>query len=858
LENLKRIISTAIILFWPLLLTHSNVISKLPGGYQYVFPGQASKDVHPSSTIIVRLENISPRELMNPGTFIQVSGENSGQLPGKTITASDNRTLIFESGKSYEPGEKVKVMIEPRLSEYSSKSIKPLYYEFTVLGENDTRIPFPEQGESDPNGPKKKSASSGPIIMSNGVSVPSDFPHVNITHNSNPSSDYIFLNNWGPPNYNIIFDTSGAPVWYWKTPGRRRDFKVQSNGLITMLVRDGYGGTGEGFIVLDQNFEFIKSIRASNGYDTDEHELYMLPDSGYFLIGRRETLVDMSQYVPGGQTNASVRETCIQEFTADDELIFIWRAWDHFDIRDLEIDNLTGANIRFPHMNSIFTDDDGHILLSSRHLSEISKIHRQSGEFIWRLSGIPGSPNNDFDFVDDPLNGFRNQHAIRPIGNNRYALFDNGNLHSPQISRALEYLIDTVQMRATLVWEYRTDINNRFSRYMGNTQRLPNGNTHINWAVGDILPIAMEVTPAGEKVFEMWFTKGYHCYRSFRHPWNGECLVPYLLLEPQADNITLIFNKFGDNSVDYYKIYGDTVPNPVTLLDTSFKTLKHLRGLENGNRYFFRVTAVDKDGSESDFSNEETISVNFFQPGSDLIVNGDFRDSLDAWTWIVDSMASAEVQVDNGICNFKIQDGGDRIFHVQLRQNGIQLIQGLTYTFEFDAWADAPRVVEIKIGKDDFPYTNYSRINYLALSSTPEKFTFTFDMLESTDTNCRVVINAGLDAQDIYIDNLSLIVGTPATTVKNIMSKEQLEVFSNFPNPFNNSTIINYSIPVRGHVSLKIFDDIGREVRELINEVQSPGNHQVNFDASHLESGIYFYRIITGDIMQTEIMLLNR
>jgi hypothetical protein len=131
-------------------------------------------------------------------------------------------------------------------------------------------------------------------------------------------------------------------------------------------------------------------------------------------------------------------------------------------------------------------------------------------------------------------------------------------------------------------------------------------------------------------------------------------------------------------------------------------------------------------------------------------------------------------------------------------------------------------------------------------------------MLESTDTNCRVVINAGLDAQDIYIDNLSLIVGTPATTVKNIMSKEQLEVFSNFPNPFNNSTIINYSIPVRGHVSLKIFDDIGREVRELINEVQSPGNHQVNFDASHLESGIYFYRIITGDIMQTEIMLLNR
>jgi hypothetical protein len=164
--------------------------------------------------------------------------------------------------------------------------------------------------------------------------------------------------------------------------------------------------------------------------------------------------------------------------------------------------------------------------------------------------------------------------------------------------------------------------------------------------------------------------------------------------------------------------------------------------------------------------------------------------------------------------------------------------------------------VEIKVGEDDFPFTNYSRINYLALSSTQRKFTFTFEMKESTDTNCRVVINAGLGAQDIYIDNLSLIVGAPTTNVRNIPSNRELEVFSNFPNPFNTSTTINYSIPARDHVSLKIFDDLGREVSELINEVQSPGNHQVIFNASHLETGIYYYRIITGDIMQAEKMLL--
>ena len=100
-------------------------------------------------------------------------------------------------------------------------------------------------------------------------------------------------------------------------------------------------------------------------------------------------------------------------------MIFIWKAWDHFDIRDLEIENLYGSYIRFPHMNAVFIDEDGHILLSSRHLSEISKIHRQSGEFIWRMIGAPNSQYNDFQFVNDPLNGFRNQHAIRSLGNNR-------------------------------------------------------------------------------------------------------------------------------------------------------------------------------------------------------------------------------------------------------------------------------------------------------------------------------------------------------------------------------------------------------------------------------------------------------
>ncbi len=78
----------------------------------------------------------------------------------------------------------------------------------------------------------------------------------------------------------------------------------------------------------------------------------------------------------------------------------------------------------------------------------------------------------------------------------------------------------------------------------------------------------------------------------------------------------------------------------------------------------------------------------------------------------------------------------------------------------------------------------------------------------------------------------------------------------NFPNPFNPSTSINYTIPNQSYVALKVFDGLGREVAELVNEEQTQGNYKVEFDASSLTSGVYFYRVTTGDFAQTKKMLL--
>lgn len=80
----------------------------------------------------------------------------------------------------------------------------------------------------------------------------------------------------------------------------------------------------------------------------------------------------------------------------------------------------------------------------------------------------------------------------------------------------------------------------------------------------------------------------------------------------------------------------------------------------------------------------------------------------------------------------------------------------------------------------------------------------------------------------------------------------------NYPNPFNPSTTIRFSIRVPGFTSLKIFDEIGREVTTLVNHELRPGRYEVTFDASGLTSGAYFYRLQAGVFAETRKLILLR
>ena len=98
-----------------------------------------------------------------------------------------------------------------------------------------------------------------------------------------------------------------------------------------------------------------------------------------------------------------------------------------------------------------------------------------------------------------------------------------------------------------------------------------------------------------------------------------------------------------------------------------------------------------------------------------------------------------------------------------------------------------------------------------------------------------------------------------APTGINLISGEvpsDYNLSQNYPNPFNPTTNIKFSIPTQGFVTLKVFNSLGKEVATLVNGNTSVGTYEVNFDAGSLTSGVYFYKIQTGDFFSVKRMVL--
>ena len=135
---------------------------------------------------------------------------------------------------------------------------------------------------------------------------------------------------------------------------------------------------------------------------------------------------------------------------------------------------------------------------------------------------------------------------------------------------------------------------------------------------------------------------------------------------------------------------------------------------------------------------------------------------------------------------------------------------------------------------------------------------FTINVGEEINVSFSIAAAPGLENLRNAIAQSRIKYSSIPTNIEN-ENDEIPKVFSlsqNFPNPFNPTTTIKYSLPSEVEVSLKIYDVLGREVATLINRKQQPGNYYIEFDANDLTSGVYYYQLIAGSFVETKKLIL--
>jgi hypothetical protein len=153
----------------------------------------------------------------------------------------------------------------------------------------------------------------------------------------------------------------------------------------------------------------------------------------------------------------------------------------------------------------------------------------------------------------------------------------------------------------------------------------------------------------------------------------------------------------------------------------------------------------------------------------------------------------------------------------------------------------------VEVCYDNSAYTSYSPVNSTAAAN------MTWGYYTDNSTGCTMT---GGTAQ-ANRPNICLTIATTVGAGQNsTVIPGTYKLSQNYPNPFNPVTRINFDIPKQGLVNLRIYDVLGREVMTLVNEVKTAGSYNVDFNASELSSGVYFYKLESNDFSDIKKMML--
>lgn len=202
-------------------------------------------------------------------------------------------------------------------------------------------------------------------------------------------------------------------------------------------------------------------------------------------------------------------------------------------------------------------------------------------------------------------------------------------------------------------------------------------------------------------------------------------------------------------------------------------------------------------------------------------------------------------------------------FTANLNGNGV-LLQWETETEVNNYGFEVERNVSYSDQNDNI----WEKISFLpghGNSNSPKYYEF-MDEINDFDFNSNVISisyrlkQIDLDGKFEYSKSNVEISADLLSSIKNSTLSKEYKLNQNYPNPFNPTTVINFSIPVDSFVELNVFDVLGNKIKTLISDNRPSGNYSVEFDTSlngkTIPSGIYYYRLKSGNFTQTKKMII--
>ena len=352
--------------------------------------------------------------------------------------------------------------------------------------------------------------------------LPQDFPAWDFARFGEPDAEYYVVTPsisfvQSVPNYTVIFDQQGVPVWWYASTATPIDGKVLDDGSIAWGRFDG----GTGYEIRSLDGTLLRQVGVWGG-STDPHDMVELGNGDLLLLEYKPRQhVDLTAY--GGSADATVGDAVIHEVDPSGNDVWSWDSKDHIALDETGrwwATALAQTPVDPVHMNSMEVNGSS-LVVSARHLDAVYSIDRTTGDIQWKLGGtsIPQS----LTVLDDPYspNPFGGQHDARILPDGTLTVHDNGTAFG-RPPRAVRYSIDQIARTATLL-ESVSDPAVTDAVCCGSARRAADGSWLMGWGANSLVE---ELAPDGNPNFTLSFGSAFS-YRAVPVP-AGRLTAPAL------------------------------------------------------------------------------------------------------------------------------------------------------------------------------------------------------------------------------------------------------------------------------------------------------------------------------------------